>query len=84
MSRNKNPEADLESKRGLFFQIGLSATLAIALLVINYETPRPQKEDSTTRISGLELHEISMDPRDSASIPKPPEAQMQKMQKNID
>lgn len=69
---NKNPEADLERKRGIFFQIGLTIALAAALLVINYETAIPEREETTTEISGLEVELIVPD-YDTAARVAPPE-----------
>lgn len=69
---NKNPEADLERKRGLFFQIGLTIALAVALLVINFESAIPEKEETTTEISGLEVSHITPE-SDTATRIVPPE-----------
>ncbi|MCQ2249808.1 MAG: hypothetical protein MJZ66_01725 [Bacteroidales bacterium] len=74
MSRNKTPGADLENKRGLFFQIGLTVALAAALLVINYETPKPSMEDTTTPILGLEITRIGRYDADTSQRIAPPEA----------
>lgn len=71
MYHNKTSEADLESKRGLFFKIGLAVSLSAALIVINYETPRPRKVDTTTQISGLELTVINGQNADSLPAPPP-------------
>ncbi len=84
MIRRKTPDADLENKRGLLFQIGISVALSVALLVINYETPKPAKVDTTTVISGLELNEISDRYGDSISAIPPPAAPDKKMQKKLD
>lgn len=81
MMRNKTPGADLEKKRGLFFQIGLTIALATAILVINYETPKPVKDDTTTVISGLELTVIGGQNVDSSKLTPPPAAPDKKMQK---
>lgn len=78
MSRNKTPEADLETKRGLFFQIGLTIALSAAFLIINYETPKPQMEDTTTQILGLEITRIGVYAADSVSHWVPPESATKK------
>jgi len=72
--RNKTPEADLENKRGLFFQIGLSLALAAAFLIINYRSPKPSTEDTTTQILGLEIRQIGNYNTDTTCRIAPPEA----------
>lgn len=67
----KTPGADLEGKRGLFFQIGLAIALLIALLVINYQQPKKKIEPVTVTVTGLEIRSAAY--MDSVSAVKPPE-----------
>jgi hypothetical protein len=55
----------------LYFQIGLTIALAIALFVINYETPKTVYENNQTEISGLEMQKVGV--TDSNSVILPPE-----------
>jgi len=55
MSTKKNPEADLEQKRGLFFQIGLIVSLLVALLAFNIEMPQTRTETVVVKVLGLEI-----------------------------
>lgn len=55
MSTKKNPEADLEQKRGLFFQIGLAVSLLVALLAFNIEMPTARTETIVVKVLGLEV-----------------------------
>ncbi len=84
MTRKKTQEADLENKRGIFFQIGLTVALSAAFLVINYETPRPSMEDTTTQILGLEITKIGSYDTDTASRMAPPEANWEKIGKKTE
>ncbi|MBR4266279.1 MAG: hypothetical protein IKQ46_09515 [Bacteroidales bacterium] len=60
-----------ENHRMLYFQIGLTIALAIALFVINYETPKTVYENNQTEISGLEMQKVGV--TDSNSVILPPE-----------
>lgn len=82
MTRNKTKDADLESKRGLFFQIGLSAALAAALIVMNIETVKPAMEDTTVKILGLEIKELGRYNGDTVRVVEPPKPHRGNLEKN--
>ncbi|MBQ5404803.1 MAG: hypothetical protein IIU11_10625 [Bacteroidales bacterium] len=59
------------SDRLLYFQIGLSIALALALLIINYEKPKTEYESNETPILGLEMQLIGQS--DAPNHVLPPE-----------
>ena len=67
----KTPHADLEGKRGIFFQVGLATALLIAVLVVNYKQPKNCAEPVTVKVTGLTVKTAA--DIDSASVVKPPE-----------
>jgi protein TonB len=60
MEAKKSPKADLESKRGIFFEIGLIIALAVVLLAFNYR--------SYERSGGLNL-QVQVDDTPEEIIP---------------
>ena len=61
-----------KTDRLLHFQIALSIVLALALLIFNYEKPKPKYENKRTLISGLQIRKI--DPQNGmAKNAQPPE-----------
>ncbi|MBO4244171.1 MAG: hypothetical protein J6V76_00710 [Bacteroidales bacterium] len=64
MQSKKTPNADLESKRGIMFLIGLLVALAMTYSVFNYETPTPTFEQVTVDIpaQSLDISEINFKP----------------------
>ncbi len=64
MQTKKSPHADLESKRGIMFLIGLLVALGLIYTVFNYETPTPTYEEATIDIpsEALEIVEINFKP----------------------
>jgi hypothetical protein len=68
-----------DTDRLLYFQIALSAVLALTLLIINYEKPKPKYESKRTLISGLQIRAVDT-ASDTAKTPQPPERK--KMKKN--
>lgn|GEM_PF-6954731 len=64
MQNKKTPNADLESKRGIMFLIGLLVALAMTYSVFNYETPSPTFEQVTVDIpaQSLDISEINFKP----------------------
>ena len=55
---NGNPHRQKQTDSLLYFQIALSAVLALALLIINYEKPKPEFENVRVRISGLQVRAV--------------------------
>lgn len=64
MQTKKSPSADLESKRGIMFLVGLSVSLALIYLVFNFETPTPTYEQVSVEIpvQCLDVVEINFSP----------------------
>ncbi|MBO4372416.1 MAG: hypothetical protein J5826_05740 [Bacteroidales bacterium] len=64
METKKSPRADLESKRGIMFLIGLAISLGLIFAVFNYEKPKPTFEEVTVTIQAgsLEIIEINSAP----------------------
>lgn len=64
MQNKKSASADLESKRGIMFLIGLAISLGLIYAVFNYETPKPTFEEVTITLpaSSLEIIEINSSP----------------------
>ena len=64
METKKSPRADLESKRGIMFLIGLAISLGLIFAVFNYEKPKPTIEEVTVTIQAgsLEIIEINSAP----------------------
>lgn len=71
MDSKKTTSADLEDKRGIFFQVGLVIALLIAVLAINYESPKPKAVEVTVKVTGLEIRNAS--DVDSSKMIRPPE-----------
>jgi hypothetical protein len=67
----KTPNADLEGKRSIFFQVGLAIALLIAFLVVNYKQPKNYVEPVTVKVTGLRISTAA--DIDSASVVQPPE-----------
>ncbi|MBR6176763.1 MAG: hypothetical protein IKQ70_02625 [Bacteroidales bacterium] len=61
MQSKKTPNADLESKRGIMFLIGLLVALAMTYLIVNYETPTQTFEQVTIDIPAQSLDISEMD-----------------------
>ncbi|MBQ1697249.1 MAG: hypothetical protein II075_05160 [Bacteroidales bacterium] len=72
----KTTGADLEGKRGIFFQVGLVIALLIAVLAINYESPKNNTDTVTVKVTGLQVRDAA--DIDSASIARPPEISRKK------
>ncbi|MCQ2973720.1 MAG: hypothetical protein MJ211_02780 [Bacteroidales bacterium] len=57
MESKKNPKADLEKGRVLFFLIGLLISLLIVFILLNYDFSEPEKEEVNIEITGLEIQQ---------------------------
>lgn len=55
MQTKKSPRADLESKRGIMFLIGLAISLGLIYAVFNYEKPKPTYEEVTVTLPAESL-----------------------------
>jgi len=70
MELKKNPEANLEKKRSMFFQIGLVAALAVVLVA--FEWSQYQGDASSLGQLNLDLEEEEMIPITQQEPPPPP------------
>lgn len=50
MQNKKSASADLESKRGIMFLIGLAISLGLIYAVLSYEKPKPTYEEVTVTL----------------------------------
>lgn len=74
MERKKTEKADLENKRGIFFQAGLIVVLAVTLIAFEW-TSRTQTVSSMGTIRGVDLtEEIIPVTRRQIAPPPPPTA----------
>jgi periplasmic protein TonB len=72
MELKKAPKADMESKKNVFFMIGLVLSLGIVLLAFEWTT-RPSKADSLGSINALDVEEeIIPITREQEIKPPPP------------
>jgi hypothetical protein len=69
--KRKTPNADLEDKRSIFFQLRLAIELLIAVLVVNYKQTRPYTDTVTVKVTGLDVRSAA--DVDSTSVVHPPE-----------
>ncbi len=75
METKKTKKADLENKKGIFFQIGLIAVLAITLIAFEW-TKRPDKGRGLGELADLDLEEdiIPITRQQEIKPPPPPPA----------
>lgn len=75
MELKKSKSADLESKRGLFLQIGMFLALAIVLYAFNY-TEKVTKADSLGQVSASDINEemVPITRPEEIKPPPPPPA----------
>jgi protein TonB len=72
MELKKSPKADLESKRNVYFMIGLVVSLGLMLLAFEWTT-KPSKADSLGSINALDVEEeIIPITREQEIKPPPP------------
>lgn len=72
MELKKAPKADMESKKNVFFMIGLVVTLGIILLAFEW-TAKPSKADSLGSVNALDVEEeIIPITREQEIKPPPP------------
>ncbi len=74
METKKTPRADLESKKGLFIEIGLTVVLAIMLLAFNWKSYDQEEMVQTTR-EAVEVIEDVVIQTAEETPPPPPEEQ---------
>lgn len=73
MELKKNPKADLQNKKFLFFEIGLALSLAIVLLAFEWTTSNSVKvELAMTQGEKIEQEIIPITKQDEVKPPEPP------------
>lgn len=73
MELKKNPEADLEKKRNLFFQIGLTITLALILFAFELKImPSDEKTFQAENTGKIEEEIVPITKQEELKTPPPP------------
>lgn len=73
MELKKNPEADLEKKRNLFFQIGLTVTLALILFAFELKIMPSDENTFVTENTGkIEEEIVPITKQEELKTPPPP------------
>ncbi len=62
MEDKKSQQADLQNKRGMMFLTGLLIAFGLIYIVLNYETPKVESEETTVEIPGIEIINLSVKP----------------------
>ncbi|MBD77878.1 MAG: energy transducer TonB [Crocinitomicaceae bacterium] len=70
MEAKKNPQADLEKRKGLLFQLGI--VLALALVLVAFEWAQFERTNSELGKLNVELEEEEMIPITQQTPPPPP------------
>ena len=73
MEAKKNPQADLEKKKGLYLEIGLVAILAITLFAFNIKSYDQEEIQVQTRTAIDEVDETLIQTAEEDTPPEPPE-----------
>ena len=77
MEAKKSPKADLESKKTLFLEIGLTFALAVALLAFNWKSYE-KKEATFAQGVVMEIpEETIIQTQENTPPPPPPEPEVQ-------
>ena len=76
MEAKKTPKADLESKKTLFLEIGLTFALAVALVAFNWKSYE-KKESTFTQTAVMEIPEEQIiQTQENTPPPPPPEPEV--------
>ena len=76
MEAKKSPKADLESKKTLFLEIGLTFALAVALVAFNWKSYE-KKESTFTQTAVMEIPEEQIiQTQENTPPPPPPEPEV--------
>lgn len=73
MELKKNPKADLETRRGLYLEIGLVAILAVALVAFNVRSYEKEAKEVSMRTADSEIEDIVLQTKAEEPPPPPPE-----------
>ncbi len=76
MEAKKSPKADLESRKTLFLEIGLTFALAVALVAFNWKSYE-KKESTFTQAVVMEIPEETIIQTQENTPPPPPEPEVQ-------
>ena len=74
MEVKKNPEADLESKKGLYLEIGLVFVLAVVLVAFNIKSYDNKKVEISQRTVADEIEDVVIQTAEDTPPPPEPEA----------
>ena len=75
MELKKNPNADLEKRRGLYLEIGLVAIMAIALLAFEWRNYDQEQVEVTQRTAMDEVEDVIIQTQQEELPPPPPPEQ---------
>lgn len=73
MEAKKTPKADLENRKGLFFEIGLVVTLAACLVAFNVRQYEKEIKEVNTRVADIEIDADIIQTDQEETPPPPPE-----------
>ena len=74
MEVKKNPNADLEKKKGLYLEIGLVVALTIALVAFNIKSYDIEQVEVSQRTAIDEIEDVIIQTSEDTPPPPPPEA----------
>ena len=75
MEAKKNPQADLENRRGLYLEIGLVAIMAIALLAFEWKSYDQEQVEVVQRTAMDEVEDVIIQTQQEELPPPPPPEQ---------
>ena len=73
MELKKNPKADLESRKGLYLEIGLVAILVISLVALNIKDYDMEAMEISQRTAMDEIEDVIIQTSEDTPPPPPPE-----------
>lgn len=77
MELKKNPQADLEKRRGLYLEIGLVVILAAALVAFNVKSYDKEEKEQVERVAMDEVDETMIQTKQEELPPPPPPEQVE-------
>ncbi|MBQ0016247.1 MAG: energy transducer TonB [Bacteroidales bacterium] len=73
MELKKNPGADLENRKGLFLEIGLTVILVVALVAFNVKSFDQEEVEIMARTAMEEIEDVVIQTAEDTPPPPPPE-----------
>lgn len=72
MEAKKTPKANLEKRKGLYFEIGMVSILVIVLLIINFKSYANEVKEVSMRTAESEIEDVIMNTQEEEKTPPPP------------